>query len=258
VKARFGTIPWIAGLIGRLGSSDGSRPYLRDCVIVSLAVAPTGVTFGVVADAAGFDLARIVVMSALVFTGASQFAAVGVINDGGSGGAAVGSALLLAARNALYGPVMRRALPTSMPARLGAAQFVIDETTALSTAQTNRRDATGAFWFSGIILWLVWNACSVAGALLGAVLGNPETWGLDAAFPAILVALLAPHLRTTAGRIAALAAAAVALGVVPVTGAGVPILVSIVALAPALWVRTRRTEPPAAGGTSDDTPDAAP
>ena len=71
-------------LIGRWGSGRGSRPYLRDCIIMSLAVAPTGVTFGVVADAAGFDLARIVVMSALVFTGASQFAAVGVINDGGS------------------------------------------------------------------------------------------------------------------------------------------------------------------------------
>lgn len=225
---------------------------------MSLAVAPTGVTFGVVADAAGFDLARIVVMSALVFTGASQFAAVGVINDGGSGGAAVGSALLLAARNALYGPVMRRTLPTSAPARMGAAQFVIDETTAISTAQANRRDAAGAFWFSGVILWLVWNACSVAGALLGAVLGNPETWGLDAAFPAILAALLAPHLRTAAGRTAALGAAAVALGVVPVTGAGVPILVSIVALAPALWVRARHKGSPAGGGTCDDTPETAP
>lgn len=257
MNARFGTISWFAGLIGRLGSPNGSRPYLRDCIIVSLAVAPTGVTFGVVADAAGFDLARIVVMSALVFTGASQFAAVGVINDGGSGGAAVGSALLLAARNALYGPVMRRALPASAPARMGAAQFVIDETTALSTAQTNRRDATGAFWFSGVILWLVWNACSVAGALLGAVLGSPETWGLDAAFPAILVALLAPHLRTAAGRTAALGAAAVALGVVPVTGAGVPILVSVVALGPALWVRARRRNPPAEGDTPESEPEAS-
>lgn len=241
-------------LIGRWVRGRGSRPYLRDCIIVSLAVAPTGVTFGVVADAAGFDLARIVVMSALVYTGASQFAAVGVINDGGSGGAAVGSALLLAARNTLYGPVMRRSLPTSTPARLGAAHFVIDETTALSTAQTNRRDAAGAFWFSGAILWLVWNASSVAGALLGAVLGTPETWGLDAAFPAILVALLAPHLRTAAGRTAALGAAAVALGVVPVTGAGVPVLLSVAALAPALWVRARRKETPVGEGARKEPP----
>ena len=70
-------------LIGRWGSGRGSRPYLRDCIIMSLAVAPTGVTFGVVADAAGFGLARIVVMSALVFTGASQFAAVtGAASEG--------------------------------------------------------------------------------------------------------------------------------------------------------------------------------
>ncbi len=252
MRTRPGTNSRLAGPLGRLRSAGRSRPYLRACVIVSLAVAPTGVTFGVVADAAGFDLARIVVMSALVFTGASQFAAVGVINDGGSGGAAVGSALLLGARNALYGPVMRRALPSSAPARMGAAQFVIDETTAVSTAQTDRRHAAGAFWFCGVLLWLVWNACSVAGALLGAVLGTPETWGLDAAFPAILVALLATHVRTAAGRTAALAAAAVALGVVPITGAGVPILVSVVALAPALWVRARQKQPPAGEGAAGD------
>ena len=111
------------------------RPYWRDCLVVSLAVGVIGVTFGVFADAAGFDLAQVVVMSALVFTGASQFAAVGVIDDGGSGGAAVGSALLLAVRNALYGPVARRALPSSVLARLGSAHFVIDETTAMAAAQ---------------------------------------------------------------------------------------------------------------------------
>ena len=108
---------------------------------------------------------------------------------------------------------MRPALPASAPARLGAAHFVIDETTAMTVAQTDRRNASGAFWFTGITLWLCWNVGSVAGALLGAVLGAPETWGLDAAFPAIFVALLATHMRTAAGRTAALAAAAVAVGV---------------------------------------------
>ena len=85
-----------------------TRPYWRDCLVVSLAVGVIGVTFGVFADAAGFDLAQIVVMSAFVFTGASQFAAVGVIDDGGTEAAAVGSALLLIACYALYGPVVRR------------------------------------------------------------------------------------------------------------------------------------------------------
>ena len=186
------------------------RPYWRDCIILSLAVGATAVTFGVFADAAGFDLPRIVVMSALVFTGASQFAAVGVI----------------------------------------------DETTAMTVAQTDRRNASGAFWFTGITLWLCWNAGSVAGALLGAVLGAPETWGLDAAFPAIFIALLATHVRTAAGRTAALAAAAVAVGVVPFTGAGVPILMSVLAVAPALYVRAR-LQRAARGGDQENEPEAA-
>ena len=233
------------------------RPYWRDCLVVSLAVGVIGVTFGVFADAAGFGLAQIAVMSALVFTGASQFAAVGVIDDGGSGGAAVGSALLLAARNALYGPVARRALPASALARLASAHFVIDETTAMSAAQTDRRDAAGAFWLTATTLWLFWNSGSVAGALLGAVLGESETWGLDAAFPAMFVALLAPHVGTAAGRTAAAVAAAVALGAVPVTASGIPILLAVSALAPAVYVQRRRMRSvpggPAGGGDSEET-----
>ncbi len=212
--------------------------YWRDCLLVSVAVGVIGVTFGVFADAAGFDLPRIIVMSALVFTGASQFAAVGVIDDGGSGGAAVGSALLLAVRNALYGPVARRALPDSTPARLGAAQFVIDETTAMAAVQASRRDAAGAFWCTATMLWLCWNLGSVVGALLGSVLGDPESWGLDAAFPAIFVALLATHVRTAAGRTAAVAAAVIALGAVPVSASGIPVLLAVLALGPALYVQS--------------------
>ncbi len=225
-----------------------TRPYWRDCLIVSLAVGVIGVTFGVFADAAGFDLAQIVVMSAFVFTGASQFAAVGVIEDGGSGGAAVGSALLLAARNALYGPVARRVLPAATLGRLGSAHFVIDETSAMAAAQQDRRDGVGAFWITATTLWLFWNLGSVAGALLGAVLGAPETWGLDAAFPAMFVALLAPHVRTAAGRTAAAVAAAVALGAVPVAASGVPILLAVAALIPAVLVQRRRAP---AGNSTD-------
>ena len=207
---------------------------------MSLAVGVTGITFGVLADAAGLDLPRIVVMSALMFTGASQFAVVGAIEDGGTGGTAAGAALLLAARNALYGPVVRRALPDSTPVRLGAAHFVVDETTGMAAAQTDRRDMAGAFWFTGATLWLAWNLGSAAGAVLGSFMGAAETWGLDAAFPAIFVTLLAGHLRTAAGRTAAVAAAAIALGSVPFTSSGLPILLSALALAPALYVRTRR------------------
>ena len=231
--------------------------YWRDGLTMSITVGVVGVTFGVLADAAGFDLPRIVFMSVFVFAGASQFAAVSVIDSGGAAGAAVSSALLLAARNVLYGTVVRRVLPVSLLGRLAAAQFVIDQTAAMAVAQTNRRDATGAFWFTGATLWLCWNAGSVAGALLGPVLGNPETWGLDAALPAIFVALLAPHLGTAAGRVAALAAAAVALGAVPFTAPGLPILLSVVALVPAALVQARRLPPAAGGGESEPESGAA-
>ena len=217
-------------------SGAGPRSYRRDCLILGIAVWVTGVTFGVFADAAGFDLSRIVVMSALMFTGASQFAAVGVINDGGGGGAAVGAALLLAARNTLYGPVVRPALPASTPARLVGAHFIVDETTAMAAAQTDRRHAAGAFRFMAVALWLSWNLGSVAGAMAGSFVGAPETWGLDAAFPAVFVALAATHLRTAAGRITAGIAAAIALGAVPFTAPGIPILLSVLALPAALFV----------------------
>ena len=241
-----------------MGPGVTGRPYWRDCLVVSLAVGVIGVTFGVFADAAGFDLAQIVVMSALVFTGASQFAAVGVIDDGGSGGAAVGSALLLAARNALYGPVALRALPAGVLARLSSAHFVIDETTAMSAAQAERRDARGAFWLTATTLWLCWNGGSVAGALLGAVLGESETWGLDAAFPAMFVALLLPHVRTPAGRTAAVVAAAVALGAVPVTASGIPILLAVAALLPAVLVQRRGVPAGPGADPASDNPETAP
>lgn len=224
------------------------RPYYKDCLVVSLTTGVVGATFGVIADAAGFDLPRIVVMSALLFTGASQFAAVSVINDDGSGGAAVGSAMLLAARNALYGPIVRPSLPKSALPRLGAAHFILDETTAMAAAQADPRDASRAFWFTGLSLWLCWNLGSVIGAILGASFVSAEDWGLDAAFPAVFVALLVPHLRTAAGVAAALGAAIIAVSTVPFTPAGLPLLLAALAVAPALLVSRLRL---VAGGEAD-------
>ena len=225
------------------------RPYWRDGLSMSLAVGVIGVTFGVFADAAGFSLPRIVAMSAFVFAG--QFAVVGVIDSGGAAGAAVGTALLLASRNALYGPVVRQFLPSSRLGRITGAHFVSDQSTAIAVAQTGRRDASGAFWFTGVTLWLCWNTGSVVGAKLGPVMGTPDRWGLDAALPATFVALVAGQLRTAASRTAALGAAVVALGAVPVTPPGVPILLSVVALAPAALVQARGKQPPSAEGDAD-------
>ena len=236
-------------------SNQGTpHPYRSACIIMGIAVGVTGVTFGVFADAAGLDLPRIVAMSALVFTGASQFAAVGVINDGGTGAAAIGPALLLAARNILYGPVVRRVLPDSTMVRLGAAQFVIDATTGMAAAQAARRDAAGAFWLAATTLWLCWNLGSIAGAMLGPVMGEAETWGLDAAFPAIFAAMLAPHLRTTAGRATAAAAAVIAVGAAPFSAPGIPILLTVLALPLGLHAGTRQQQSPESDSGSEVAP----
>jgi predicted branched-subunit amino acid permease len=145
-----------------------------------------------------------------VFTGASQFAAVGVVATGGSLANALGSALLLAARNAAYGVAMA---PTFAGAplrrRVVAAQLVIDESTAMATAQEGRRARAEAFWLTGVAVFVFWNVGTLLGAVAGDAIGNPEVWGLDAAFPAAYLALAMPHLRTRQGRVAA------ALGVVP-------------------------------------------
>ncbi len=215
-------------------------PHRREGLLLAIAVGVVALTFGVLADAAGLELAQIIVMSSLVFTGASQFAAVSVVDGGGSGAAAVGSAMLLAARNALYGPVVARLLPTSWAPRAVGAHLTIDETTAMASVQEHDADAADAFWWTGVWLWSLWNIGTVAGALVGAVIGDPESWGLDAAFPAAFISLLVPHLRTAPGRVAAVVGAALAIATVPIAPAGVPLLVASLAVAPA-YVRSRRS-----------------
>ena len=149
-------------------------------------------------------------------------------------------ALLLAARNALYGPVVARLFPTGWLPRAGSAHFVIDETTAMASVQETDDDARDAFWWTAIWLWSLWNLGSIGGALLGAVIGEPETWGLDAAFPAAFVALLAPHVRERPGQVAALLGAAIAVALTPIAPAGVPLLVAAVAVVPGWSVRRRQ------------------
>jgi branched-subunit amino acid transport protein len=134
-------------------------------------------------------------MSLLVFTGGSQFAAVGVIAAGGAAATAVANALLLAVRNGAYGLSLASLLRGPFPRRAVAAQLVIDETTAMARAQDDEHDARGAFWLTGAAVFVCWNAGTLAGALAGSGLGDPAKYGLDAMFPAAFLALLAPQLR---------------------------------------------------------------
>ena len=207
----------------------------KDIWVLGAAVGVFGVSFGVLATTGGLSVAQACVMSVLVFTGASQFAVIGVFGSGGSLGSALGSALLLAARNAAYGVAMAPTLSRrSLGRRLLAAQLVIDESTAMATAQPGRRAREAAFWATGVAVFVCWNVGTVVGAVAGDAVGDPEALGLDAAFPAGFVALSVPHLRTRQGRVAAAFGAAIALALIPLAPAGVPIVAAALGVVPAV------------------------
>lgn len=160
-----------------------------------------------------------------MFTGASQFALVGVIGSGGSVWAGAAAAALLGSRNALYGIRLSAMLRVGGWKRLAASQFVIDETTAMAIARDDPALSRFAFWATGVALFVLWNTGTVIGALATHALSNPKVLGLDAAPPAAFLALLAPRLRAREPLAIALAAAALAISVLPFVPPGVPLLV---------------------------------
>jgi 4-azaleucine resistance transporter AzlC len=198
-------------------------------VVLGFAVGVFGISFGLIAVTSGLSPAKACAMSLLIFTGASQFAAVGVVASGGSPASAVASALFLAARNGVYGLAMSPILSGGLPRRLVAAQLVIDESTAMATAQPDRVTQEKAFWASGLAVFVFWNVGTLVGALGGRLIGDPRVWGLDAAFPAAFVALLGPHLRTVGGRRTALLGGAIVLVLSPLLPPGVPIVIAATA-----------------------------
>ncbi len=216
--------------------------HRREAFVLTVATGLLGITFGVFADSAEFSLAQAVVLSSLTFTGASQFAAVSVIDSGGNPITAVGSALLLAARNSLYGPLVAPLLRTSSRAQWAVAvHLVIDETTAMAAAQNSLEESRDAFWFTGIWLFILWNTGTIAGVLVGGLVEDPTVWGLDAAFPAAFVALLMPHLRTRAKKVTALIGAAITVIAVPLSPIGLPVLLALLALGPGIWLQRRKS-----------------
>lgn len=200
--------------------------YRRDGIVIGLAVGVFAIGFGVLSVNNGLSVAQTAAMSALVFTGASQFAAVGVIAAGGSAATAIGSALLLAARNGFYGATMSGHIRGPWWKRLMAAHLTIDESTALGIAQREPKDVAAAFWAGGISVFVFWNIGTLIGALGGQAIGDPNALGLDAAFPAGFISLAAGSLRHQAGRVAAGSGLVIALLAVPFTPAGVPILLA--------------------------------
>ncbi|MEU1081467.1 AzlC family ABC transporter permease [Streptomyces sp. NPDC005908] len=204
---------------------------LRDVALVCLAGGVVGVSFGAIAVAGGLPVWMPVVMSLVVYAGSAQFSAVGVLLAGGGPVAAAATGLLLNTRTAAYGLAVAEHIGRGRLARLVGAHLVTDETVAFTLAQQDPARRRAAFWVSGVGLFATWNACVAAGALAGSALGDTARYGLDAAFPAVLAALVLPALREDAGvRRAALAGAAVALALAPAVPAGVPVLAALAGL----------------------------
>jgi len=201
---------------------------LKAAIGIGLYAMAFGASFGAIAVGSGLTLAQTMALSLVMFTGASQFAFVGVAASGGSPFAAVPAGLLLGVRNAFYGVPISEILHPRGFARLWTAHFVIDETTGMAISQATPRARRFAFWATGLILFSLWQLGSLGGALIGSAV-NPEEIGLDAAAPAVFLALLWPSLRRREARWVALAGAVIALALVPIAPPGIPVVAAAVA-----------------------------
>ncbi|MFJ4966246.1 AzlC family ABC transporter permease [Streptomyces sp. NPDC088729] len=212
---------------------------VRDALGVGIAVGLSGFAFGVTSAGSGLSLLQTCALSLLVFTGASQFALVGALAAGGNPYTAAAGAFFLGIRNAFYGLRLSQLLALPRPVRPFAAQWVIDETTAVTLAQPTRRAARIGFTVTGITLYVLWNLTTLVGALGAEALGDTDAWGLDAASPAVFLALLAPMLRSTVERVTAGLAVLLALTLLPVLPAGLPVLLSALAAPVVLFLMGR-------------------
>src|SRR5579864_232857 len=176
-------------------SRDSRRGVVRDALGIAVASGAYAISFGAISTAAGLSLLQTCALSVLMFTGASQFALVGVVGAAGGVWAGAVAAVLLGSRNALYGLRLASLLDVRGWRRVAAAQFVIDETTAMAIARDEPRLSRFAFWSTGFALFTFWNLGTLAGALATHFVSNPKVLGLDAAPPAAFLALLAPRLR---------------------------------------------------------------
>jgi len=227
------------------------REVRRQCLSVGIATGAYGVSFGALSVAAGLNIWQTIALSALLFSGASQFAVVGIVAAGGAGGAAVATSTLLGLRNGLYGLQMSRLLGVRGLRRLPAAQLTIDESTAVAIAQPERSAQRLGFWGTGLSVYVLWNLTTILGAVVGNALGDPRRFGLDAAAPAAFCALLWPRLKSGDARAVAAVAAIIALVVAPHAPAGIPVLVAALAAIVAGLL------PPRVASGPTDLPDAS-
>lgn len=208
--------------------SDTTTSTLRDSLSVSLTVGAYGVAFGAASVAAGFSVLQSCLLSLLTFSGASQFAVIGVIGSGGSALTGIATASLLGLRNGLYGVRMAPILKVMGIKRVLAAHVTIDESTGVALMQEARGEKAMrlGFWATGWGVFLFWNLFTLAGALGAQAMGNPAAWGLDAAVPAAFLGLVWPRLDSGRTTLLALSAIALSIALTPFLPAGLPIILT--------------------------------
>jgi 4-azaleucine resistance transporter AzlC len=203
------------------------RGLARDIGLVCLADCLVGVSYGAIAVSSGFPFWLPMLMSLLVFAGASQFMFIGIVAAGGNPFAAVLAGLLANARHLPFGFAIGDVLGKRWPARLAGSHLMIDESVAFALAQREAHRRRAAYWACGIGLFACWNVGVVAGAFAGTAISDTDVFGLDAAFPAVLLALVLPSLRDRAARLPVLVGVVVALAATPFLPAGLPVLLAL-------------------------------
>jgi 4-azaleucine resistance transporter AzlC len=210
-------------------SSDSRRSTVtRNAIGVGLATGLYGISFGALAVTSGFSFAQAQVLSLGLFSGASQFAVVGIMGAGGGALAAIATSSLLGIRNGLYALSLARVLKLSGIKKVFASQITIDESTAMSVANVDDEELSRwAFWATGISVFVFWNIATAIGAIGASLITDPKSFGLDAAVGAAFLALLWPRLINKQIRYIALSAALLAIILIPVVRPGLPVLASV-------------------------------
>ena len=209
----------------------------RAALIFAVSTGVIGLSFGVLARTSGLSLVMTCAMSLVIFAGGSQFLAVATIASGGTPLAAVLGGIVLNARHLPYGLAVAPLLRGPLWKRAFSSQIVLDESTALALSQPTPALGRVAFYACGCLLFAFWNLGTLIGALAGGAIADPSALGLDAAFPASMVALLAPLLRRRDMRTAALAGGVLALAATPFMAPGIPILLAAAGALAARFVR---------------------
>ena len=206
--------------------SKVNRATATQSLSVSFTVGLYGTAFGAASIAAGFSILQTCLLSLLTFSGASQFAIVGVMGAGGSAISGIATASLLGIRNGLYGLRMAPLLKVRGVKRVIAAQVTIDESTGVALGQEVRSPEAmrQGFWLTGFGVFIFWNLFTLAGALGAQAMGDIRAWGLDSAVPAAFLGLVWPRLKTNSDRALAIGCAIFAIAMTPILPAGLPII----------------------------------